>query len=98
MASPVVWGTVIATFCYMYFVYFCMTWMPAYFVEKRHLSLDSMGLYTFFSFSGMAVVAGVGGPAGALGIGSGGGSGAAPRRPYSPPRLPASPPRSRRLS
>lgn len=25
MASPVTWGTVIATFCYMYSVYFCMT-------------------------------------------------------------------------
>jgi MFS family permease len=34
-----------------------MTWMPAYFVEKRHLALTSMGLYTFFSFGGMALVA-----------------------------------------
>jgi MFS transporter, ACS family, D-galactonate transporter len=57
LASPVIWGTVIGTFCYMYFVYFCMTWMPAYFVEHRHLSLSSMGLYTFFSFAGMAIVA-----------------------------------------
>ena len=57
IASPVIWGTVIGTFCYMYFVYFCMTWMPAYFVERRHLSLTSMGLYTFFSFSGMATMA-----------------------------------------
>jgi ACS family D-galactonate transporter-like MFS transporter len=61
MASPVVWGTVIATFCYMYFVYFCMTWMPAYFVEQRHQSLAKMGLYTFYSFAGMAVMAAVGG-------------------------------------
>jgi MFS family permease len=57
MASPVTWGTVITTFCYMYFVYFCMTWMPAYFIEQRHLSLSKMGLYTFFSFGGMAIVA-----------------------------------------
>ncbi len=57
MATPVVWGTVIATFCYMYFVYFCMTWMPAYFVEQRGLTLSKMGLYTFFSFGGMAAVA-----------------------------------------
>jgi MFS transporter, ACS family, D-galactonate transporter len=56
MASPVIWGTMVGTFCYMYFVYFCMTWMPAYFVEQRHLSLKSMGLYTFFSFGGMATV------------------------------------------
>ncbi|MGH9662288.1 MAG: MFS transporter, partial [Bryobacteraceae bacterium] len=43
MASPVIWGTIIGTFCYMYFVYFCMTWMPAYFVERRNLSLNKMG-------------------------------------------------------
>jgi ACS family D-galactonate transporter-like MFS transporter len=61
MASPVIWGTIIGTFCYMYFVYFCMTWMPAYFVEKRHLSLDKMGVYQFFSFGGMATVAALGG-------------------------------------
>jgi MFS family permease len=57
LASPVMLGIVIATFCYMYFVYFCMTWMPAYFVERRGMSLSSMGLYTFFSFAGMAIVA-----------------------------------------
>jgi MFS family permease len=61
LASPVAWGTVIATFSYMYFVYFCITWMPAYFVEQRHLSLSRMGLYTFFSFGGMAVMATLGG-------------------------------------
>ncbi len=61
MASPVTWGTVIATFSYMYFVYFCMTWMPAYFVEQRHLSLTSMGLFTFFSFGGMAIMAALAG-------------------------------------
>ncbi len=61
MASPVIWGTIIGTFCYMYFVYFCMTWMPAYFVERRHLSLTSMGLYTFFSFGGMATMAALAG-------------------------------------
>jgi sugar phosphate permease len=57
LASPVIWGTIIASFCYMYFVYFCMTWMPAYFKEQRHLSLGKMGLYVFFSFGGMATVA-----------------------------------------
>lgn len=61
LASPVTWGTVIATFSYMYFVYFCMTWMPAYFVEQRHLSLTGMGLFTFFSFGGMAIVAALAG-------------------------------------
>ena len=57
MASPVIWGTIIASFSYMYFVYFCMTWMPAYFIERRHLSLAKMGFYSFFSFGGMALVA-----------------------------------------
>lgn len=57
MASPVIWGTIIGTFCYMYFVYYCMTWMPAYLVERRNLSLKSTGLYSFFSFTGMAVMA-----------------------------------------
>jgi MFS family permease len=61
MKSPVIWGTIVGTFCYMYFVYFCMTWMPAYFVERRHLSLGDMGLYTFFSFGGMAAVSALGG-------------------------------------
>jgi MFS transporter, ACS family, D-galactonate transporter len=57
MASPAMWGTIIGTFSNMYFVYFCMTWMPAYFVERRNLSLSKMGLYTFFSFGGMAIMA-----------------------------------------
>ena len=72
LASPVTWGTVIATFSYMYFVYFCMTWMPAYFMEMRHLSLSQMGAYTFFSFAGMAVVAALAGWAADLLIGRGG--------------------------
>jgi ACS family D-galactonate transporter-like MFS transporter len=57
MASPVVWGTIIINFCYNYFVFYCMTWMPAYFVEQRHVTLQKMGLYSFFSFAGIAIVA-----------------------------------------
>jgi len=57
LASPVIWGTVIGTFCYQYFVYFSMTWLPAYFVDRRHLSLADSSIYTGFSFLGMAVVA-----------------------------------------
>lgn len=55
------WGTLIGTFCYNYFVFFSLTWLPAYFVERRRLSLNSMGIYTMFSFAGtglMAVLAG----------------------------------------
>ncbi|MGP8246752.1 MAG: MFS transporter [Bryobacteraceae bacterium] len=71
MASPVIWGTIIASFAYMYFVYFCMTWMPAYFMERRHLSLGKMGLYTFFSFGGMAIMATLAGWSADLLIGRG---------------------------
>ena len=60
-ANPIIWGTIIGTFSYMYFVYFCLTWMPAYFSEARHLSLGSSSLFTTFSFAGMAVVAILGG-------------------------------------
>lgn len=57
LASPVIWGTVIGTFCYAYFIYFSMTWLPAYFVERHHFSLADSSLYTGFSFLGMALVA-----------------------------------------
>jgi ACS family D-galactonate transporter-like MFS transporter len=57
LASPLVWGTIIINFCYNYFVFYCMTWMPAYFVEQRHVSLTKMGLFSFFSFAGIAIVA-----------------------------------------
>ncbi len=57
LASPVVWGGLINNFCYAYFNFYCMTWMPAYLVEQRGLSLEESGLYTFFSFAGISVVA-----------------------------------------
>jgi MFS family permease len=57
MASPMIWGTLIVAFCYNYFTFYCMTWMPAYLVEQRGLSLERSGLYTFFSFAGIGVVA-----------------------------------------
>jgi len=47
----------INNFCYGYFTFYCMTWMPAYLVEQRGLSLAQSGLYTFFSFAGIAIVA-----------------------------------------
>jgi MFS family permease len=55
--TRLIWGIVIGTFCYNYFVYFCMTWLPAYFAESRGLSLKDSGAYTGFSFGGMAVTA-----------------------------------------
>jgi MFS family permease len=61
LASPVVWGGMINNFCYGYFTFYCMTWMPAYLVEQRGLSLENSGLYTFFSFAGIAIVATIAG-------------------------------------
>lgn len=55
------WGTCLATFCYMYFVYFCMTWMPTYFKQRYGLSLTDSAWFTFMSFAGMATIAIVGG-------------------------------------
>ena len=57
LASPLIWGTLVINFCYNYFTFFCMTWMPSYLVEQRGLSLTEMGLYTFYSFAGIAIVA-----------------------------------------
>ncbi|SAK96143.1 MFS transporter [Caballeronia pedi] len=61
LASPVVWGGLVNNFCYSYFAFYCMTWMPAYLVEQRGLSLGDSGLYTFFSFAGIAIVAALAG-------------------------------------
>lgn len=51
------WGIIIGSFCYNYFNYFCLTWLPAYFAESRGLSLNSTGWFTSFSFWGFALVA-----------------------------------------
>ena len=56
LAQRALWGTVVGTFCYMYFVYFSLTWLPSYLSDARHLSLTSSSLYTTFSFAGMATV------------------------------------------
>jgi len=61
LSSPVVWGGMITNFCYGYFTFYCMSWMPAYLVEQRGLSLTKSGLYTFFSFAGIAIVAALAG-------------------------------------
>lgn len=54
--SRILWGIIIGTFCYNYFNYFCLTWLPAYFAESRHLSLQSTGWFTGWSYWGFAVV------------------------------------------
>jgi MFS transporter, ACS family, D-galactonate transporter len=57
LSNPFILATLVVYFCYNYFTFFCLTWMPSYLVEQRGLSLEAMGLYTFFSFSGIAIVA-----------------------------------------
>lgn len=57
LRSPAIWGIIIGAFCYSYFYMFYMTWLPAYFLEQRHLSLQTMALYSGASFAGMAIVA-----------------------------------------
>lgn len=57
LSSRVIWGILLGTFAYGYFLYFSVTWLPAYLMEYRHLALNSMGIYVFFSFGGMALVA-----------------------------------------
>jgi sugar phosphate permease len=57
LGTPLMWGTCVATFCYMYFVYFCMTWMPTYFKDRFGLSLTASGWFTFMSFGGLATIA-----------------------------------------
>lgn len=59
--TPLIYGVLIGTIAYNYFNYFCLTWLPAYFVERWKLSLGEMGFYTTFSFLGMAMVAIAGG-------------------------------------
>jgi MFS family permease len=50
------WGIILGTFAYNYFIYFCLTWLPSYLTEARHLSPQAMGFYTMFSFGGIAIV------------------------------------------
>jgi MFS family permease len=57
LSNRVMWGIIIGSFCYNYFNYFCLTWLPAYFAESRGLSLNSTGWFTGFSFWGFAIVA-----------------------------------------
>lgn len=57
LRNPLILASLVVYFCYSYFTFFCMTWMPAYLVEQRGLSLEEMGLYAFFSFAGIAIVA-----------------------------------------
>jgi MFS family permease len=56
MKMPAIWGIILGTFAYSCYLFFCLTWLPSYFNEHRNLPLKLIGLYTMFSFSGMAVM------------------------------------------
>jgi MFS family permease len=61
LSTPVMWGVILGTFCYMYFVYYCMTWMPQYFQKVHGMSLTKTSWYSGVSFAGMAAVAALAG-------------------------------------
>lgn len=61
LRSPAMGGILLGTFCYMYFVYYSMTWMPIYLKEKHGMSIQRMGWYGGVSFAGMAIVAALAG-------------------------------------
>lgn len=56
MKTPEIWGIILGTFAYSCYLYFCLTWLPSYFNEHRNLPLKLIGIYTMFSFTGMAVM------------------------------------------
>lgn len=61
LRTPLMWGIILGTYCYMYFVYYCMTWMPTYFRERHGMSIDKMSWFSFVSFGGMAAVTAIAG-------------------------------------
>jgi MFS transporter, ACS family, D-galactonate transporter len=61
LKSRVMWGIILGTYCYMYFVYYCMTWMPQYFQKTHGMSIKDSNWFGGVSFGGMAAVAAIGG-------------------------------------
>lgn len=61
LGSRVMWGIIIGTYCYMYFVYYCMTWMPQYFQKTHGMSIAKSNWFGGVSFGGMAAVAAIAG-------------------------------------
>lgn len=61
VSSRAMVGTIIGTFGYQYFVYYCTSWLPDYFKSQRHFTQMESGWLTGASFWGMATVAIIGG-------------------------------------
>lgn len=55
--TPLIYGVILGTFCYNYFVFFSMSWLPAYLMEHRHTTDRQMGIISAAGFGGMATVA-----------------------------------------
>ncbi len=72
LQSSVMWGIIIGTYCYMYFVYYCMTWMPQYFQKTHGMSIEKSNWFGGVSFGGMAAVAAIAGWAADKWIANGG--------------------------
>jgi len=72
LRTPLMWGIILGTYCYMYFVYYCMTWMPTYFRERHGMSIEKMSWFSFVSFGGMALVTALAGWAADYWISKGG--------------------------
>ena len=60
-ADRTIWGIVGGTFCYMYFVGFASTWMPAYMQQQHGMTLTQAGWVSGAAFFGMAIVAALSG-------------------------------------
>ena len=56
LALPTLWGILMGTFFYSYHWYFCLTWMPSYFVMARGLSFLRMGAYVALPLLVMAAM------------------------------------------
>ncbi len=56
LRHPTFWGITSGMFCYSYYWYFCLTWIPSYLVLEYDLSFLKMGTYTALPLLGMAMV------------------------------------------
>ena len=51
-----VWGIFLGYFCYGYVWYLYISWLPGYFFDRLHFSINDTGWWTGFSYTGMALI------------------------------------------
>jgi ACS family D-galactonate transporter-like MFS transporter len=61
LAFPTLWGILMGTFFYSYYWYFCLTWLPSYFLTVRELSFLRMGAYMSLPLLVMAAMSTISG-------------------------------------